>query len=126
MKRILMQYALVLVCVALSGWALLSTSQQVQKARHELAAIEGDIAAEKTRMSVLDGEWSYLNSPARLEKLAREFLDIKPPSATDPAMVGKVSDIPFPAASQAENLSPEAAAYMPLQPLENREENDAR
>lgn len=111
MRRILTRYALILVCVALSGWALLYTSQRVQKARHELASIERDIAAEKTRMSVLEGEWSYLNSPARLEVLSDELLDLRPPSASGPALVRRVPDIPLALPQAEEGASPEAASY---------------
>lgn len=106
-----MRYALVLVCVAFSGWVLLYTSQRVQKARHELASIERDIAAEKTRIDVLEGEWSYLNNPERLEVLAKKLLDVKPPSAKDPAIVKGVSDIPLAQQPEDNGLSPEAASY---------------
>jgi cell division protein FtsL len=110
MRQTLLRYALVLVCVALSGWALLYTSQRVQKSRGELAKVERDIAAEKTRIDVLEGEWSYLNSPERLEVLSAKLLDLQPPSAKDPAMVNRVSELPLDKPAEAP-LVPEAASF---------------
>lgn len=96
MKALFLRYVLVLAAVALSGWVLLYTSQSVQKSRAELAGVEREIAREKTRIGVLEGEWSYLNSPERLDVLARKYLGLVPPSARDNVMVEGVSAIPRP------------------------------
>lgn len=113
MKQTLLRYALVLICVALSGWVLFYTSQRVQKARGELAKIEREISSEKTRLDVLEGEWSYLNNPQRLEELSAKLLDLRPPSARDPALVSRVSDVPLakPDDHADEDISPEAASF---------------
>lgn len=95
MKTLLIRYLLVILCVALSGWALLYTSQSVQKAKRELAVIEADIAAENTRIDVLNAEWSYLNSPARLEDLAKKTLDLAPAKVSSKVMLREFSAIPF-------------------------------
>lgn len=95
MKALLIRYFSVMMCVALSGWALLYTSQSVQKAKRELAVIEADIAAENARIDVLNAEWSYLNNPGRLEDLAQKTLDLVPAKTSSKVMVREFSAIPF-------------------------------
>jgi len=64
---------------ALSGVALLHTSQRVQEAEERLAQIDRNIAQEQESLKILKAEWEYLNRPERLERLANEFLDLSPP-----------------------------------------------
>lgn len=116
MKALLIRYVLVLVGVAVSGWVLLYTSQNVQKSRGELAVVEREIAREKTRINVLEGEWSYLNSPARLEALAKHHLGLVPPSAGDNVMVEDLSAIPQPPEDMTPPWQP-AVFGAPLPPL---------
>lgn len=87
MRKLILRYALTVLCVAVSGWVLLYASQSVQDARRELASIEAEIAAEKTRLAVLEAEWSYLNSPARLEGLAVSVLKMVPPKKGEAPVV---------------------------------------
>lgn len=93
-KPLIIRYICVFAAVGLSGWALLYVSQHVQKARHELKQVGREIAREQARIDVLEGEWSYLNSPERLEALAKEHLDLVPPAVNSRVMVDTVSDIP--------------------------------
>ncbi|MFK7838948.1 MAG: hypothetical protein AB8B83_01345 [Bdellovibrionales bacterium] len=65
---------------AIAGAALLHTSQRVQGAEERLARINADISREEDTIRVLRAEWEYLNRPQRLERLAKEFLDLVPPS----------------------------------------------
>lgn len=63
-----------LILAFAAGWALFHTSQKVQDSRHQLARLESSIAQEKESLRVLAAEWSYLNQPRRLEKLAAQHL----------------------------------------------------
>ncbi len=67
-----------IVLAALSGSALFYTSQQVTGGRDQLARIEKNIGQEEESLRVLQAEWSYLNQPERLEKLAQQYLDLAP------------------------------------------------
>jgi len=66
------------VLAAACGTVLFHTSQRVTDGRAEVAATMQDIAKEKESIRVLEAEWSYLNQPDRLEKLAREHLHLEP------------------------------------------------
>lgn len=107
MKHLLLRYLMVMVCVGLCGWALLYTSQSVQEARRNLKDMEGQIAAEETRMRVLEAEWSYLNAPARLEELAAKVLGMKSSGGAAPITpdISSVIEVP---------PSAEPALYQPV------------
>ena len=62
---------------------LLYTSQSVQKSEDRLAAIQSGSNSEQEAIRVLKAEWAYLNNPARLERLAQEFLALEPMSPDD-------------------------------------------
>lgn len=61
-----------------SGALLFKTSQQVTDGRQHLANITADIRREEDSLRVLQAEWSYLNQPDRLEKLAAQYLKLAP------------------------------------------------
>lgn len=60
------------------GTVLFHTSQRVTDGRARLDALAADTGKEQESIRVLNAEWSYLNQPARLEKLAREHLALAP------------------------------------------------
>lgn len=74
--RIFVIYAL----AASAGVALLHTSQNVQRAEEKTAALRAEILREQERIQMLKAEWAHLNRPDRLENMAKEFLDMSPPS----------------------------------------------
>jgi hypothetical protein len=61
-----------------TGSLLFNISQKTQDTRHQLTRLEHNIALEKQSLDVLSAEWSYLNRPARLRKLAEKHLDLNP------------------------------------------------
>ncbi|MDB2683226.1 hypothetical protein N9Z27_03145 [Alphaproteobacteria bacterium] len=78
------------------GAALLYTSQEVQTAVDALSGVEASIQKERDRIAVLEAEWEFLNSPQRLEKLARQYYGVEQPTTSQ--MIGGTVNIPFPAA----------------------------
>ncbi len=60
------------------GTLLFHTSQEVTDGRSALRRMERDVLREEESLRVLQAEWSYLNQPERLEKLAREHLNLVP------------------------------------------------
>jgi len=79
MKLLISRTFWVFVLAGLSGAALLHISQRVQDAEVRLGAIKAQAAEEQENIRVLSAEWEYLNSPARLEILAAQYLDLVPP-----------------------------------------------
>ena len=79
------------------GGLLFWTSQSVQRAEEELAKINQTLTAEEDSLRVLTTEWSYLNRPDRLEKLAQETLEIETDNPKDaPFIIEGMEEIPEP------------------------------
>lgn len=81
MKMLRLRTFVIFACVVALGAALLQISHRVQEAQVTLAKLEKQLAKEQEALRVLKAEWAFLNSPARLETLAREHLDLKAPDA---------------------------------------------
>jgi len=58
--------------------ALFSVKYQVQDLEDELSKLNKSISLEVQSIHVLNAEWSLLNNPERLEKLARWHLGMRP------------------------------------------------
>jgi hypothetical protein len=85
-----------LFLAAFCGTFLFHTSQKVIDDRKKLSALEGNIAQEKESIRVLGVEWSYLNQPARLEKLSKENFGMEPLKANQFVKVEDISPRPAP------------------------------
>lgn len=70
-----------LVLIGGAGAFLFQTAYQVQGLEEELVSLNRQIVREQESIQILKAEWSYLNSPTRLEKLAREYLKLQPSEA---------------------------------------------
>lgn len=57
--------------------AVYKVEQNVQSMERELARMKRQIQQEEYAVHVLEAEWSYLSSPARLKQLAREHLNLR-------------------------------------------------
>ncbi|MCE9507882.1 MAG: hypothetical protein K8R48_06155 [Alphaproteobacteria bacterium] len=115
---------------AFCGITLFHTSQKVHDSREKLAALTRDIGREEESLSVLQAEWSYLNQPRRLEKLAKQYLKLAPLKG---AQFVKAEDIALrPAAAAAPEphvaLSPEPAVVVSNEPplIPQKKSNDKR
>lgn len=60
------------------GFILFKVKYEVVAIEQKLALIHQQIKREKDTIHILKAEWSHLNEPQRLQKLAEKFLDIKP------------------------------------------------
>jgi cell division protein FtsL len=58
--------------------ALLLVSYQVQRLENELDALERAAMAQQEEIHVLNAEWSFLNRPERLARLAARHLELAP------------------------------------------------
>jgi hypothetical protein len=116
--------ALLLFSVALAILAVafvFRTSQQVTDTQRDLSRLYDDISREEDRIHVLNAEWSYLNRPDRLERLALQYTDLRP--AIDP----KSKSLPLRLIVPADLPASESALLMTPyeQPMLTEEERDA-
>lgn len=77
--------------IAAATGVLFQTSYRVQELETTLTRLNHEIVAEQEAMHVLQAEWSYLNEPARIEKLAAAHLPLK---ATVPGQLVAIADVP--------------------------------
>jgi hypothetical protein len=78
MKLGWIKYAVVFLMAFASGAVLMVISHKVQNAQREIIGIDAQVAQEKETIRILSAEWSFLNNPARLEKLSAAYLDLVP------------------------------------------------
>lgn len=92
MKLIFSHTFWVFIAAGLCGAMLLHISQKVQQAETHLSSLEAQINDEQVTLRVLGAEWEYLNSPARLEVLSGEYLELVP--AEDGVAAVSADDLP--------------------------------
>ena len=76
MRRALICAALVLTAAVAHG--IYQLKYDVARLETELTRLDRDLMAEREAIGVLEAEWSYLNRPERLARLAARHLDLKP------------------------------------------------
>ena len=76
MKRTTMMIWLAVAAVGALG--LFHVKQQVKTIERELARVESRILEHQEAIHVLDAEWAYRTRPTRIERLAREYLQLGP------------------------------------------------
>ena len=59
------------------GFVLFKVKYEVVAVEQKLTLVLQQIKREKDTIHILKAEWSHLNEPQRLQKLAEKFLDIK-------------------------------------------------
>lgn len=67
-----------LALAGVAGAVLFETSYEVQEMEEQLAALNRHILAEQEAIQILRAEWSLLNEPTRLERLADAHTPLKP------------------------------------------------
>lgn len=82
-----------LALAAVSSGALFHTSYRVQELQETLGGINRQIIREQEAIQVLKAEWSYLNEPGRLERLAREYTMLVPTEAVQ--LAASVEAVPM-------------------------------
>ena len=89
MKRSTLLWALMAVA---AGAGLFLMKYEMRALEERLAGLNRNILENKQALHVLRAEWSYLNRPARLEKLGRRMLRLEPVRA---GQTGRITDIPM-------------------------------
>ena len=65
---------------------------EVQDLEHEIQSLNRRIVESREAIHVLDAEWSYLNDPARLRKLAAQYTGLR---QVMPGELGAIPSLPF-------------------------------
>lgn len=69
---------IVFLCLSLViGFLLFQVKYAVVEIEENLSRATAQMQKERENLHVLKAEWSLLNDPQRLEKLAEKFLDVK-------------------------------------------------
>lgn len=84
-------------------YSLQHTSRQNERL---IAKYKRDIATERENIKLLSAEWSYLNKPERLERLAREHLQLRP---AEPQQFVKQAELSGLLKERTEPLAPQDA-----------------
>ena len=71
----LVNIALVLAAL-LMAFALYKVKYDAVASVREIAVLKAEIAREKETINILRAEWSHLNQPERVERLARKFIGL--------------------------------------------------
>lgn len=66
------------VVVSLSGVGMFLLKHEVQSRKSELDSLHEYIINHQEAIRVLRAEWSFLNQPSRIERLARKHLGLRP------------------------------------------------
>ncbi len=80
-----------LLLVGCSGYAMFQVKYEVAKLDEQLAQVNRATAAEVEATRVLEAEWSYLDRAARLEPLAKRYLNL---GRIGTHQIGRVEDLP--------------------------------
>ena len=94
---------LILLAAALT-FTLFKVKYGVQHLEDELSSLNRAINSHQVSIHVLQAEWSHLNEPERLRKLAAKHLDLTPLGSNQ---IGSIADFPVSAGTEID-LSKEA------------------
>lgn len=70
------------VITAIAAVSVYQVKYDVMNLEDEVLAINAQIVEERDNLSIYQSEWSYLNEPRRLERLAFRNLDLTPVNAS--------------------------------------------
>ena len=97
---------LMLLLAVFLGSLLFWTSQSVQKSEKKYTQVLQSVHSEEDALRVLSTEWSYLNRPDRLEKLAVENLSLGKGAGKSNSIVQEAKKIPEPIAPAIPTIKP--------------------
>ncbi len=80
------------VVAVMLAYGLYTMKYEVQRLESKLQSLGVQLASEREAARILRAEWSYLNSPERIEKLAARHLDLAPASVH---RISAIERLPF-------------------------------
>ncbi len=87
------------------AFVLYSLEHASRQNERQIAKYKRQIAEEQENIKLLNAEWSYLNKPERLERLAREHLSLRP---AEPQQFVKRADLAALLPERPAPLAPES------------------
>jgi cell division protein FtsL len=102
---------LVLGLVALA-YVIYQVKYEARSLDERIITLNKEIEAERDALAVLRAEWSLLNRPERIERLAKKYLKLAPPAPQQLVTVDSVRDRDFerPQLDAAAKLAAETSA----------------
>lgn len=88
---------------------LVAVKTRVQEMETRLSELQRDIRDDRDAIRVLKAEWSHLNDPARLKRLAEAYLKLSP---VNTAQIASIKALPF----REDDAAPRFAGQ-PAQPV---------
>lgn len=82
-----------IVALFITGSLVFVIAQRMHHTQTELAALQRAIRKERDSLRVLQAEWTYLNNPARLERLATSLFALHPVDGRQYASVQAIPTI---------------------------------
>jgi hypothetical protein len=86
--------------IATAGYGMFQIKFEVQALESELTSLNAEIRDREEALRVLRAEWSYLNEPERLARLAARYLELTPVGASQLVRLTDVPLRPAPSATQ--------------------------
>lgn len=87
MSMIRVSLVIWLIVAGAVAFGLYQVKYEVQHLEHQLSSVRQDIKQDRNALHVLEAEWSYLNRPQRLERLAEKHLEMEPATTKQVASV---------------------------------------
>lgn len=115
MRYTFIKYTMLITCIIALGALLMDVSHRVQRAERQIARVNNNIEAEQENIRVLKAEWAFLNAPERLEKLAKEGLDLAAPSSD--ALVSDIQSLPENVPTPSQKPSSAVSSSPQISPL---------
>jgi hypothetical protein len=104
-------FLLWLLLASVTGWGVYQLKYLTQQQERRLSQINRTIQADQDAIDILKAEWSFLNQPAELERLAKRVLpDLEPVQGRQ--MVAGLASVPM----KGEALQPGPRRSLPPPP----------
>ncbi len=83
---------LLLGCLVALSFVIYEVKYETREMNDRVAALRLDIKKERDAIAVLRAEWSHLNRPKRIERLARKHLGLRPVQARQMMTIDQLAE----------------------------------
>lgn len=87
-------------CVVALSFVIYEQKYESRDMENRVAELHRAIGGERNTVAVLRAEWSHLNRPKRIERLARKHLGLKPLKASQILTLRQYAEIRRPSAAE--------------------------
>ncbi len=104
-------------CVVVLAFSIYQIKHETHERGRQVTALRLDINKERDAIAILRAEWSHLNRPKRIERLARRHLGLKPMQARQMITLEQLATL----RSRTPETAPAAARAKPFAKAPERE-----